>query len=78
MSAFCRAAATFTDQAGGLHQIAAFARQDESCSAPRSNSQGGSALKTLEGLQMKDVMYWTLGVPTLCILALAALKLMGA
>jgi len=26
---------------------------------------------------MKDVMYWTLGVPTLCILALAAMKLMG-
>lgn len=26
---------------------------------------------------MKDVMYWTLGVPSLCILALAAPKIMG-
>lgn len=38
---------------------------------------GRQRVQTLEGLRMKDVMYWTLGVPTLCILALAALKLMG-
>jgi len=28
-------------------------------------------------MTMKDVMYWTLGVPSLAILALATLKLMG-
>ncbi len=28
-------------------------------------------------MTMKDVMYWTLGVPTLAILALATMKLMG-
>jgi hypothetical protein len=26
---------------------------------------------------MKDVLYWTLGIPTLAMAALAAMKLMG-